>query len=297
MAEAAQRPGPRNDADSDVATSYFATLDVLFDAMHVASNARSIVEVGAGTGTLARWLAARAGPGAEVVGFDIDAASIERATVEAERHGVTNVRFLPGDVTSLSIPPGTVDVVVCRHLLCVLRKPDAAVSRMVSWLRTGGQFVAIEPATEQGVSDPADVAYDRLSRRLLHAFHVGWSRVGRDPAIGLRVPQLLIDAGLVDIRAEAAAQCHLLADGRRTLADIEQQLVTEVYALPESTRELLRRGGFSPTDQRERERAASARLTRFRASDGALARSGYLRLMSTQIVAVGTAPGASEGAV
>jgi len=267
--------------------SYLRTLGTLFEALGVPEEPARVVEVGCGVGMLSRWLADRAGAAATVVGFDLDGSTVARARTEARASGPSNVRFAVADVRDLPVPDGSIDLVVCRQLLCVLSDPSTAIRNLVRLLRPGGELIAIEPATEQSVLDPQDATFTRLSQRLLGAIHEGWRLRRADPKIGLRTAQLFLESGLENIRAEAIAQLHLLSDARRSMRDVIDQLETETVELPPQAQELLRRGGFSLHDQRTRTSKAAARLANFLDDPSLIARSGYVRLMATQIVAVG----------
>jgi len=262
-------------------------LDTLFDALGLPALPARVVEVGCGTGTLSIWLASRVGADGAVESFDVDPRAVERAISEARAAGSTNIRFAVGDVNDLPVPPCSVDVVVCRQLLCVLKDPARAVRNMANVLRPGGELVAIEPATAQSVLDPGDARFSRLSERLLHAFQVGWQRQHADPKVGLRAPQLFLDAGLEHVRADAIAQLHLLCDARRPVRDVLDQLETEAAHLPLPAREMLRRGGFSLRNQHAIQSTAAARLEEVGEELSRIAHSGYTRLMATQIVIVG----------
>ena len=268
-------------------TAYYQVLGTLFDALDVAPQPRRVVELGCGLGALSIWLAGRTGATGVVEAFDIDPGLVDRATRDAQAARCANVRFAVGDVYDPPVAAESVDVVVCRHLLCVLKDPARAVRSMVSLLKPGGDLVVIEPASEQTAFDPDDKRFTRLSDRLLHAFHVGWQRRQADPKVGLRAPRFFLDAGLERLRAEAIAQAHLLADSRRTEADVLDQLSVEAFELPPPMQQFLRTGGFSPKEQREAHLVAAQRLERFRTDPVAVSRSAYVRLMSTQIITVG----------
>ena len=63
-----------------------------------------IVEVGCGTGAIAREVAAKTAPG-EVVGIDKQLAQLDTARRLAHETGVGNVRFLDGDANVLEAVP------------------------------------------------------------------------------------------------------------------------------------------------------------------------------------------------
>jgi SAM-dependent methyltransferase len=92
------------------------------------------LEVGAGGGSVARWLTRQVGGGGLVVATDIDTRFLGhlRGPVEVRQH----------DILSEPIESGIYDLVHCRSLLMHLPGPGAALARMAEALRPGGWLVA-----------------------------------------------------------------------------------------------------------------------------------------------------------
>lgn len=92
-----------------------------------------VLDVGTGTGAVARAVAQRAGPRAAVVGVDLNPALLNAA----RRHGC-RVLYCDGDV--LDLPAGTAefDVVLCQHVLQYVADLPAAVAEMARVARPGG---------------------------------------------------------------------------------------------------------------------------------------------------------------
>ena len=99
--------------------------------------ARSVVDIGCGTGTLACLLAAR---GLDVVGVDPAAASLE---VARRKPGAERVRWVLGDATAL--PPLQVDLATMTGNVAQVFVPDedwaAALRAVRGALRPGGRLV------------------------------------------------------------------------------------------------------------------------------------------------------------
>src|SRR5260370_20544680 len=89
------------------------------------------LEVGAGRGSVARWLAEQVGPQGRVVATDINPRflnEIELPNVEVRQH----------DIRTDPLEPDTYDLAHCRALLMHLPEPHLAVRHMVAALRIGG---------------------------------------------------------------------------------------------------------------------------------------------------------------
>jgi SAM-dependent methyltransferase len=100
----------------------------------------SVASLGCGTGSLG-LLAAQEGH--YVTGVDFAAAMIDRARAKAEAAGA-HVRYVVGDAARPPIIPGTVDVIMLRHVLWVLPDQRGAIANWATLLRPGGRFVFVE---------------------------------------------------------------------------------------------------------------------------------------------------------
>lgn len=133
---------------------WLSLLEELFDAstvkrleaIGVAPGWRAL-EVGAGRGSIATWLASRVGTEGRVVATDIDTSLLEKLDeprVEVLRH----------DVLSDDFEAASFDLVHCRAVLVHLTAPERALQRMVSWLKPNGVLVAEEPWTDVALLAP-----------------------------------------------------------------------------------------------------------------------------------------------
>ena len=89
------------------------------------------LEIGAGAGSVARWLAEKVGPTGKVVATDINTRFLDRLNVpnlEVRRH----------DIRTDDLETGAYDLVHCRRLLEHLLEPEKALNRMARALRPGG---------------------------------------------------------------------------------------------------------------------------------------------------------------
>jgi len=146
-------------------------------------NRERVLDVGCGTGELARVLAAET-PG-EVVGVDADT---ELLAVANER---TDIPTVAGDATRLPFRDDTVDLAVCQALLINLPDPAAAVREFA---RVSDDLVAAIEPNNAAVEVTSTVdAEERLEREVREAYLAG---VETDVAMGERVADLFEDAGI-----------------------------------------------------------------------------------------------------
>lgn len=127
-----------------------------------------LLELAAGTGSVARWLAARF-PRARVVGTDLDLLLLndpQHPNLEFVRHDVTRDQFSEGDF----------HLIHARYLLSHLPSRDRVLADLVRWLAPGGWLV-LEDAAMFPLSAARDSVFGAVSRGV---FTVLRERIGTD---------------------------------------------------------------------------------------------------------------------
>jgi SAM-dependent methyltransferase len=145
------------------------------------------LEVGAGSGSVARWLAGRVEPNGHVVAADIDTRFLEDLTGDA-------VHVRQCDVRVADFPEASFDLIHTRWVLEHLSDRVGVMQRMVEWLRPGGWVCFEEPDCYAGV----------VSRNRSWARHVEAYRAdpGYDVCCGRALPEEMRSVGLVDLRLD-----------------------------------------------------------------------------------------------
>ncbi|VFQ43567.1 metalloregulator ArsR/SmtB family transcription factor [Desulfoluna butyratoxydans] len=110
------------------------------------------VDLGCGGGILTAELARACD---EVVGVDISGSALSAARAHAERVGLTNVRFVEGDMTTLDLPDSCCDVAVLSQTLHHLPDPMVGLQVAARLLKAGGRLILMEllPHDEAWVTD------------------------------------------------------------------------------------------------------------------------------------------------
>ena len=152
------------------------------DALGVGAGWRCL-EVAAGRGSNARWLARRAGPSGHVVATDLNPRFLRAAELPA------NIEVREHDVLERDFEPQAYDLVHARALLVHMPDPERTVARLAAAVRPGG-WLLIEEADFSmfRASDahyPGADRFDRSVRRLLDA--IGGAGIW-DEALGHRTP-------------------------------------------------------------------------------------------------------------
>ncbi len=151
---------------------------------------------------MAVWLAERVGESGQVVATDIDVTYLKRLdlpNLEVRQH---NILDDPLD----ALGPGSFDLVCSRLLLFWLAgKQEAAIRRMVEYLRPGGWLV--DEDGDWGTVAPVDPSHPYYAR-YQRTWQGGewWASRGYDPTFGRKLPVLFERCGLENIRHEATAE-------------------------------------------------------------------------------------------
>jgi len=181
----------------------FASLSTLYDEVTCRHLDRfgigagwSCLEVGAGGGSIARFMSERTGPSGHVVATDINVdwmAGSLPATIELLRH----------DIGVEPLPEQAFDVVHARAVLCFVPERHTALDRMIAALKPGGWLLVEElvpPVTESwDRPDEPDVVLARKARRAIVELI---RQRGGDPTFPQELPGRFIAAGLTVVGAE-----------------------------------------------------------------------------------------------
>jgi SAM-dependent methyltransferase len=200
------------------------------------------VDVGAGGGSIAAWLANRVGPTGHVLATDIETRFLE--ALESP-----NCSVLRHDITQADLPEGGFDLVHARLLLEHLPNRDLAVERMVAALKPGGWLLleSVDYVSGVAVSALGATEHERTQSVRLRLMHAA----GLDAEYGRKLPAVLKAQGLKDVNSEgrvwvmaggsAAARWFrlsmeqlrgtLVGDGK--LSDQEVDRMLELFENPE----------------------------------------------------------------
>ena len=184
------------------ASSRFAALAALYDTRtmdHLASlgvaRGWRCLEVGGGSGTIAKWLADRVGPMGYVLATDVDTRFLEplrSPTLEVLSH----------DIASDPLPEAAFDLIHTRLILMHLPRRDTALTRMISCLKPGGWLLMEEYDSYSIRPDPAVYAGETSLKTHLAMLRF-LEASGVDRQYGRLLPGRMRNRGLTGIGAEA----------------------------------------------------------------------------------------------
>ncbi|HUH17541.1 MAG TPA: methyltransferase domain-containing protein [Methylomirabilota bacterium] len=115
-----------------------------------------VVDLGSGGG-IDCLLAARAvGPGGSVVGVDFLPEMVARATAAAATAGLTNVRFVRGEIEALPLPDASADVVISNGVINLSPRKVRVLAEAFRVLRPGGRLAVTDLVLEHDL--PPEIA-------------------------------------------------------------------------------------------------------------------------------------------
>ncbi len=162
------------------------------------------LEVGAGAGSIVRWLEQRVGPSGRVVALD----SNPRFLLNS---GSSTIEILQGDICEMELAPATFDLVHARYVMIHIAEYQAAFERMLRCVKPGGWVIMEEPEFEgaRAVTGPdeARAAFGRVTVAIKRMF----MSIGMDYALGAKLPALFQQHHLSQLTVEYEG--HLSAGG------------------------------------------------------------------------------------
>ncbi len=181
---------------------FVAMYNQYLDAMEIDS-ARSVLDVGCGTGVIARAIGRRTGFSGSVTGIDRSPNLIGTAVRLAREEGLAHrVAFRAGDSHTLQLEDRAFDAVVAHTLFSHLDDPRAVLAEVVRVLAPGGK-VAIFDGDFASMTFAGD---DPVEAKSIDEAIIG--AVVTHPRIMREMPQHLREAGLRLV----AAFPHVIAD-------------------------------------------------------------------------------------
>jgi SAM-dependent methyltransferase len=150
-----------------------------------------VLDLGSGAGDMAFVAAELVGSTGEIVGVDQSADAVSKAIARAQERGLDNVRFVVGDIHE-SVSEGRFDAIIGRLVLMYIPDPATVLRTQAALLRPGGLLAPIEFDLYSARSLPSTPLVTQALAWLGEAF----TRAHIDPALGPRLWNVLLDAGL-----------------------------------------------------------------------------------------------------
>jgi ubiquinone/menaquinone biosynthesis C-methylase UbiE len=154
-----------------------------------------VVEVGTGTGVVAREVAALVGPRGRVTGVDRSRVLLAAARRRAREDGLGDrLRFRRGEAAALPLAASRFDCALAVTVLLHVARPTAMLREMVRVTRPGGTVGVQDQDFGTQVLEHPDRA---LTRRILEGVT---ARLYPDPLSGRTLARRLVEQGLERVR-------------------------------------------------------------------------------------------------
>ena len=198
-----------SDEKDDVELNRLRLLESIFDpttTRHLESIGVSegwrCLEVGAGAGSVSRWLATRVGPTGKVVAMDIDTRFLTGISLP-------NLEIYQHDILKGDEEVDRFDLVHCRALLQNLSEPQKGAERMATAVRPGGWLLIEEfdygSVLSADATNPSASSFTTTIRALCAFLR----RAGiADAYFGRQVPGILEHLGFVDVDQEGWSRVY-----------------------------------------------------------------------------------------
>lgn len=152
-----------------------------------------VADVGCGPAAMTVELAALVGPSGRAIGVEREDEAMAAARQVVEQAGASNVELRQATATNTGIAPESLDVAMTRHVLAHNGGDEQnIVDHLASLVRSGGAVYLVDVDVSAMRVKGADPQLADMTDRYV-AFHIGR---GNDPRVGLRLTDLLADAGL-----------------------------------------------------------------------------------------------------
>ncbi len=150
------------------------------------------VDIGCGIGDASFLMAKLVGQNGSVIGMDTNEDVIEICKKRAQKEGITNIKFLVGDICDNRLNKNSFDFVFSRFLFQHLGKPKKALNEMIRLAKKGGAIVAEENDHGVWLSYPPSSGYEKLREVYVNLLKLS----NGDPYIARKIYGLFLDAGL-----------------------------------------------------------------------------------------------------
>ncbi|NJR53138.1 MAG: methyltransferase domain-containing protein [Leptolyngbyaceae cyanobacterium CSU_1_3] len=179
------------------------------------------LEVGAGAGSMTRWMAGAVGESGKVVAVDLDTRFITGINQ-------SNVEVLEADVRNLSLED-SFNLIHTRYVLIHIPDFQVALTRLLKLLEPGGWLVLEEPDFSAARAIAGEKAACQSMNHVNQSILQMFENRGMDYALGSKLPAILQEFGLQQLCVENDVPLSNGGSGVATMMKMSALQLAEKY--------------------------------------------------------------------
>jgi len=190
-------------------------------ATGIASNWRCL-ELGAGAGSIAQWMAEIVGENGKVVAVDLNTrfiANIQRS----------NLEVIEADIRHLKLESQSFDLIHVRYVLIHIPEFQVALAKMLDLLKPGAWIVIEEPDFSAARAIAGNEIACQSMNRVNVAIAEMFSSRGMDYAFGIKLPAIFQQLNLQELSVEKDTALAPGGSGIATVMKMSAERLAEKY--------------------------------------------------------------------
>ena len=200
----------------------------------------TVLDLGSGAGFDCFLAAKRVGPSGRVIGVDMTPEMVEKARASARSDGYSNVEFRLGEIESLPVDDGSVDVVISNCVINLVPDKQRAFKEAYRVLKPGGRLmvsdVVLNKPLPESVRESAQAYVGCLAGAVSEAEYLGAVEQAGFGGIEVRERQAFpIDVMLNDPTAQAVLETPEVSEADLCAAG-EAVVSIKVFAVKQEDR-------------------------------------------------------------
>ena len=193
------------------------------------------LEVGAGAGSMIKWLANAVGKSGKVTAVDIDTRFLANAELP-------NVEVIKADIRHISLEDSSFDLIHARYVLIHIADFQVALSKMLDLLKPGGWLVVEEPDFSAARAIAGNEAECQSVNKVNQSIFRMFADRGLDYSLGIKLPSSFQKLGLQQLIVENDVPLSVGGSGVAAVMKLSaMQLADKYVATGEVTHEDIQR--------------------------------------------------------
>jgi SAM-dependent methyltransferase len=169
----------------------------------------TVLDLGSGAGFDAFLAWRKVGTTGKVIGVDMTDDMLARARENAEKLGATNVEFRKGNIESMPVDSGSVDLVISNCVINLSPDKPAVFREIARVLKPGGQFAVSDIVLLAELSEQVKNDVSAYVGCIAGASLMGdYIRMALEAGLaGLSVPEIMFGSSLAEVLAGEVSGC------------------------------------------------------------------------------------------